>query len=180
MTSRMRASSIRYGQQRGGSLGRHRRGPLRRRSGERGASLVEFGLLIIPLLAFVLLIMDVGWAVFAEVCLQEAAREGVRWGITGQLYSGCSGLDCSIQKVVQQFSFGFVQSSNISIHYYSPSTLTNVTGQAGATAGGNILQITISGVTLKSLGPLMRSTTPLSLGATASDVMEALPIPTPE
>jgi hypothetical protein len=152
----------------------------RRRSRERGSTLVEFGLLMIPLFALVLLIMDVGWSVFAEVSLQEAVREGVRWGITGQLYSGCSGLDCSIKKVVQEFSFGFATASNISIHYYSPQTLTDVTGQPGATAGGNILQVAISGVTVKSFGALLRQGTPLPLGASASDVMEALPIVTPE
>ena len=158
---------------------------LYRRSSERGAVQVEFSLLMLPLFALVLLIMDVGWAVFAQVSLQEAAREGVRWGITGQLYTGCSGLDCSIKKVVQEFSFGFVNASDISIHYYSPCsgaacTLTEVTGQAGATAGGNILQVSISGVTVKSFGALLRTTSPLSLGATATDVMEAQPIIPPE
>ena len=156
-----------------------------RRWRQRGAVQVEFALLLLPLFALVFLIMDVGWAVFAEVSLQEAAREGVRWGITGQLYTGCSGLDCSIKKVVQEFSFGFVNASEISIHYYSPCggptcTLTEVTGQAGATAGGNILQVSISGVTVKSFGALLRTTSPLSLGATATDVMEAQPVIPPE
>lgn len=155
------------------------RRPARQR--ERGSALVEFTLVLLPLLALLLLIMDVGWVVFVQASLQEGVREGVRSGITGQLQSGCSGLDCSIRQVVEQYSFGFATSNNISISYYSPSTLTSVTGQAGATAGGNILQVTVSNVSIKSLGPIWRSnTTPIVLAATASDVMEAKPIITPE
>jgi Flp pilus assembly protein TadG len=153
----------------------------RQRDGrERGAALVEFGLVLVPLLALLLFIMDVGWVIFAQASLQEGVREGVRFGVTGQLQSGCSGLDCSIKKVVQQYSFGFATASNISIHYYSPSTLTDVTGQPGVTAGGNIVQVSVSGISVHSLGPIWRSATPLVLGATSSDVMEASPIITPE
>jgi uncharacterized membrane protein len=147
---------------------------------ERGSALVEFALVLLPLLALMLLIMDVGWVVFAQASLQEGVREGVRFGVTGQVLSGCSGLDCSITKMVETYSFGFVQSSNVSIHYYSPSTLTDVTGQSGATAGGNIVQVTVSNVSVKTLGAIFRNPTPLLLAATASDVMEAQPIIPPE
>jgi Flp pilus assembly protein TadG len=152
----------------------------RRANRQRGSTLVEFGLVLIPLVALVLMIIDVGWVIFAQASLQEGAREGVRFGITGQLQSGCSGLDCSITKVVQQYSFGFVASSNVSIHYYSPSTLTDVTGQPGATAGGNIVEVVVSGVSVQSLGAIGRAASPVVLGATASDVMEAKPLITPE
>ncbi len=147
---------------------------------ERGSSLVEFWLVLLPLLSLLLLIMDVGWVVFAQASLQEGVREGVRFGITGNLVSGCSGLDCSITQVVETYSFGFVKSNNVSIHYYSPSTLTDVTGQAGATAGGNIVQVSVSNISVKSLGAIWFNPTPLVLGATASDVMEAKSIITPE
>ncbi|MBV9760475.1 MAG: pilus assembly protein [Acidobacteriaceae bacterium] len=148
--------------------------------GERGSTLVEFALVLVPLLALLLLILNVGWVVFAQASLQEGVREGVRWGVTGQLVSGCSGLDCSIASVVQTYSFGFVQSSNVSVHYYSPSTLSDVTGQAGATAGGNIVQVSVSNISVKSMGAIWRNPTPLILGATASDVMEARSIIPPE
>jgi hypothetical protein len=152
----------------------------RRAKRQRGSAIVEFGLVLTPLLALVFLIIDIGWVIFAQACLQEAAREGVRFGVTGQLQSGCSGLDCSITQVVQQYSFGFVSASNVSIHYYSPSTLTDVTGLPGATAGGNIVEVTVSGVSVKSLGAIGRAASPVVLAATSSDVMEAKPIITPE
>lgn len=147
---------------------------------ERGVALIEFALVLIPLLALMLLIMDVGWVVFAQAAIQEGAREGVRFGITGQLQPGCAGLDCSIEKVVVQYSFGFANSKNITVSYYSPESLADVTGKAGATAGGNIVRVTITNVTVRSLGPIWRKTTPLVLAATAADAMEAKPIVTPE
>ena len=147
---------------------------------ERGTVFVEFSLVFIPLFALLLLIMDFGWIIFAQASLQEAAREAVRYGITGQIASGCSGLDCSIRKQVVAYSFGFVRSSNasslVSIHYYSPTTLTDVTGTSSATLGGNIVQVSISNVTVKSFAGLLQTGSPVVLAATSSDVMESLPV----
>ncbi|MBV9767527.1 MAG: pilus assembly protein [Acidobacteriaceae bacterium] len=144
---------------------------------ERGSAIIEFGIVLLPLLGFLFLTLDVAWGIFAKATLQEAAREGVRFAVT---CGSTTGLDAATRQVVQKYSFGFITSANknsdISIQYYSPSNLSSpVTGQLNATAGGNIVQVSISGISVKSFGSIFRSKTPLSPTAIATDVMESSP-----
>jgi Flp pilus assembly protein TadG len=139
---------------------------------------VEFGLVLIPLMAFIFLLMDTSWVIFARATLQHAAREGVRFGVTGQIVAPATCLGDSIRHVVVNNAFGFVTTSNaetqVAVTYYNPNTLAVVTG-TGATAGGNVIQVSISGVNIKSFAPVWRSSSPISLAATASDVLESPP-----
>lgn len=150
----------------------------RSKSRERGSTLVEFSLTLLPLLAFILLTIDTAWVIFAWASIHEAVRAGVRFAITGQVLSGYSGQDASIQAVVQQNSFGFVNRSNVSaavqIHYYSPTNLTELYG-ANSNAGDNVVKIVVSGISINPLGPLWRSSSPVTLSASSSDVMEPSP-----
>ncbi len=139
---------------------------------------MEFGLVLIPLMAFIFLLMDTSWVIFARATLQHAAREGVRFGVTGQIVAPATCLGDSIRHVVVNNAFGFVTTSNaetqVAVTYYNPNTLAVVTG-TGATAGGNVIQVSISGVNIKSFAPVWRSSSPISLAATASDVLESPP-----
>lgn len=140
---------------------------------EKGSEIVEFGLVIVPLLAFILLIVDIAWVLFAQSTLQYAVSEGVRYAVTSQTMSGM-GQDASIKTVVINNAFGFVTnatSSNIAINYYNPTTLaaTNING------GGNVVEIVISGVNVYPLGPVWRSKAAMVLTSRSSDVMEASP-----
>ncbi len=144
---------------------------------ERGSAMIEFTLAFLPLMGFLFLTLDVAWGIFAKATLQEAAREGVRFGVT---CGSSTGLDNNIRQVVQQYSFGFITSANnsstVSIQYYSPTNLSSpVTGQLNATAGGNILQVSIRGISVRSFGSIFRSGTPLNPSAIATDVMESSP-----
>jgi Flp pilus assembly protein TadG len=146
---------------------------------EAGAALTEFAFVLVPLLALIFLMVDTAWMIFAKASLQEAVREAVRFGIVGQLAPGCSGLNASIRQVVQQHSAGFVNAQNassvVSIRYTSPTdSATPLTGCA-ATSGGNILQVTVSGLAVVPMAPLLRSNSPLILGASSADAMEATP-----
>jgi TadE-like protein len=151
---------------------------VRRSSRARGAAQVEFALLLLPFLALVMFIVDTAWVVFAQSTIQSAVREGVRVGSTAVAGSGCSTVTCTVQNTVQTYSFGFVKASNVQVTYYSTSsgTLTQVSG-SGADVGGNIIQVTVSNITIKSMGAIMRHATPISLAATASDVIESNPSP---
>ncbi|MGA8025519.1 MAG: TadE/TadG family type IV pilus assembly protein [Bryobacteraceae bacterium] len=148
---------------------------------ESGSAIIEFALTILPLLGFVFLTMDIAWGIFAKASLQEAAREGVRFAVTCQILPPNTGLDASIRQVVQQYSFGFVTSANassaVSIAYYAPNNLsTPVTGTATATAGGNIVQVSVGGISVRSFAPFLRTGgTSLNPSAIASDVMESSP-----
>ena len=139
----------------------------------KGSEIVEFGLVALPLLAFVFLIIDVAWVLFAQSTLQFAAAEGVRYAVTSQTMSGM-GQDASIKTVVIGDAFGFVTSataSTIAINYYNPSNLV----ATASNAGGNVVEIVISGVSVYPLGPIWRSATAMVLTARSSDVMEASP-----
>jgi len=144
-----------------------------RRVRQRGSQTIEFGIVILPFLAFVMLVLDVAWIVFAQASLQYGARQGVRWGVTCRIASGQSGLDASIRQVVGQNSMGFVNSSNASsvvhIQYLNPSTLAVI--PSGGPAGGNVLKVSITGLTLKSFGPIYRGSAALSHGSVSASAM---------
>jgi len=145
---------------------------------QQGSTTVEFGLVLLPLAAFIFLLMDTTWVLFARSTLQHAAREGVRFGVTGQIVAPATCLGDSIRQVVVTNAFGFVPAnkaaSMVSITYYNPSTLAIQTG-AASTAGGNVVQVSISGLNLTSLAPLWRSANGVGLSASASDVLESPP-----
>jgi len=147
------------------------------RRGESGSTLVECTFVLLPLLALIFLTMDTAWAMFARASLQHAAREGVRYAVTATPLSG-SCMNASIRTVVQKNSFGFVTAATaptyVTVTYADPKTLAVVTG-AASTSGGNVVQISIKGVSVRSFGPIWRNSTPLSLGANAADVMESSP-----
>lgn len=145
---------------------------------DEGSETVEFGLVIVPMLALVFLIMNVGWVIFAKASLQEGVREGVRFGVTGRVSAGQPGVSSSIRQIVQQYSNGFVTVANaptkVSVNYLSPQTLTPLSG-AGSCAGGNVLQVSVSGISVSPLAALLISPTPLILSAISSDVIESSP-----
>ncbi len=145
---------------------------------DSGSALVEFGIALVPLVALLFLTLDVAWSIFARAALQNAVREGVRFAVTGQTLPGYTCLGSSVQQVVSQNSFGFVPAAKatqyVSVTYYSPTNLSQIIGPNGP-AGGNVVQVSASGVTVQSFGPLWRSPTALSLSAMASDVMESPP-----
>lgn len=149
-----------------------------RDSFDQGSEIVEFGLVIMPLLGLVFLIMNVGWLIFAKASLQEAVREGVRFGITGQVAAGQPGITSSIRQVVQQFSSGFISPaaapSKVSIQYFSPQTLTPVNGVASC-AGGNVVQVSVSNISINPLAALLISPGAMILSASSSDIMESSP-----
>ena len=146
----------------------------------KGSQLVEFSLVLLPLLALVFLTMDAAWMVFAKASLQFGVREGVRYAVTSQTAPGM-GQDASIKSVVQQNSFGFLNGtdglSKISISYYNPATLA----PTNLNAGGNVVEVSVDGVLVSPLAPVWRSSDPLQISVRSTDVMESSPggIPPP-
>ena len=155
-----------------------RRKDSKRARGESGSALIEFTLTLLPLLGFIFLTIDIVWIIFAWGSIQEGAREGVRFAVTGQILQGYSGQDASIRAVVQQYSSGFVNSQNassvVNIQYYLPTTLQPVSG-VGSNAGGNVVKITVSGISVHSFAPILRTAAPIAITASSSDVMEGSP-----
>jgi Flp pilus assembly protein TadG len=148
---------------------------------ERGAELVEFSLVMIPMFGILFLVIDLAWMLFARATLQEAVREGVRYAVTGQTMTGM-GQDNSIRTVVQQYSMGILAGSQgaslISISYFDPN---NNLAATSSNAGGNVVQVSVAGLSVFPMAPLFRSKSPISLSAVSSDVVESSPggIPPP-
>lgn len=145
--------------------------PVRR--GERGHVLTETALVFVPLMAMMLGIIDFGLAIFVRNTFQHAVREGVRYAVTYQTEPD-QGHDGSIKAVVQRNAMGLLGGTagaeKIIVRYYNPTTFA----LSAANAPGNIVEISVEGYTWGWIVPLLRSSTPLSIMARASDRMEGL------
>lgn len=143
---------------------------------ETGSQIVEFGLVLLPLLALLFLIIDVAWVCFAQSSLQYAVQSGVRAAVVNPVPPQGMGQDAYLKGIVQSSAMGFLAGQDgldeITIQYYSPSggVINN-----GGNTGGNIIEISVNNVAVSALGPILReNSATLYLQATSSDVMEAL------
>lgn len=157
----------------------------RRRS---GASLLEFSLTILPTFGLIFAFVDFGLLLFRWATLQNAVREGCRYAITFQTATGV-GQDASIEGVVQQFAMGIVHTTDnpqdIFVKYYSPTNL-NTAITSGGNVPGNIVEVSVQGVSWSWLAPLsgssgaggvpfLRNTTPITLNIYSSDILGGYP-----
>src|SRR5690242_10395574 len=145
--------------------------PMRRwhskREARRGSVLVESALSTLPMLALLWGIFDVGFAIFVKNTMSFAVRQGVRYAITSQTMPGL-GHDASIKTAVKNSSLGLADALSpdhdgmnaISITYYDPVTLNEVTG-ANSNAGGNIVVVSADNLSWAWMIPLLRDATPL-------------------
>jgi len=165
-----------------------RMGP-RRRSRCRGAEVLEFTLVIVPLLAVTTVLVDTAWAVFAESTLQRAVRAGVRSGVTltaPQMTTGACLTD-TVKSVVQQNSMGLLSGptglAKIKVHYFLPpkatdtGPITDVSGQGDGNNPGNIMQVSVESYSLAPLMPRilmnqMADKNPLIISVNSADIIE--------
>jgi Flp pilus assembly protein TadG len=155
-----------------------------RKTRQKGAEILEFALVTIPMFGFLFLQVNIAWAVFARASLQNAVREGVRYAVTSQTESGYGHKD-SVKKLVQsRASFllrGEAGWSLIHVRFFTPDTLTDVSNVAGGNTGGNLVQVSVEGYTHANLAPtvllpgLLTRLTPIAMSADAWDRMEASP-----
>jgi Flp pilus assembly protein TadG len=134
---------------------------------------LEVSLIVIPLLGFMFLLLDVAMVVFMRSTFQNAVREGVRYGITGQNTPGpCQ--DDSIKAVVQTYSLGFLTAqgpaATMHVHWINP-----VTGQVANNSAGNIIEVSVENYGYGPLAPFYRLGLPAQLWAQAFDVMQPVP-----
>lgn len=149
-----------------------RSSPPRRRR-QRGNSLLEASLVILPFFAIVLGIIDYGRAFYARTALQYAVQAGTRYAVTFQTINGmCQ--DASIKEVVRKSSIGLLKESdltnNVFIRYYKPDL-----GATTSNAPGNIVEVSVEGYQVDWIAPLWRSAIPMKVLARSSDRMEGLP-----
>ncbi len=143
--------------------------------------MLEFAFVVVPMLAFLFIIIDIAWAVFTRATLQYAVREGVRYAVTYQTMSeGGKPLDqeTSIKKVVQDSAMGLLYGpeglSKITIRCKVPGGATSDCTD-GTNSTGNLMQVSVENYSVVPLAPLMRDATPLQVTAQTWARMEGNP-----
>lgn len=98
----------------------------RRRASERGNAMLESALILLPMLAIFLGIVDVSLGIYIQSTLSAATREGTRYAITYN--SSCAGSQAAcIAQVVQNNAIGLpagLASSYITVNYYTTNNLS--------------------------------------------------------
>lgn len=157
-----------------------------RRSGLRGAELIEFTLVLLPLLAIMTVLVDASWAIFAKSTLLYAVRTAVRSGITitgTQATAAGETLTQMVKGTVQSTSMGMLNGatglSYIHVHYLaqdstSSTGVSDVSGEANGNAPGNIMQVSVNAYPLPALMPRIYSIAlPIDKSATNLTVVSA-------
>ncbi|HUI78432.1 MAG TPA: TadE family protein [Bryobacteraceae bacterium] len=159
----------------------------RRRRKSRGAEVIEFTLVFLPMLAFVTVIADTAWAIWAEATLQRAVRLGVRVGVTLTAVQ-TNDLTDTVKGTVQAYSFGLLNGASglalIKVHYFQPpapasnAAATDVSTQPNGDVGGNIMQVSVQNFNLNPLMPRITSwktapdKNPFIFSVSSADIIE--------
>jgi Flp pilus assembly protein TadG len=155
--------------------------------------MLELALILTPMFALLLSIVELSMPIFKKSTFQAAVREGVRYGITYQTtYNGTVYVSqtAAIQAVVQNNAMGFLAGApglaKIYVKYYLPvSPFTDVTGTASANADGNIVEVSVRGYAHSWIAPIawvygsntfQVTGTPLTIAASSADRLESLPV----
>lgn len=165
------------------------RKPLSERNRRRsGNALLEGVFTILPTFALIFAFVDFGLLLFRWATLQNAVREGCRYAITYQTANG-QGQNASIEAVVQQYAMGMVTTTDnpqdIFVKYYAPSNMTTPIAGSGGNVPGNIVEVSVQGVSWSWIAPLSgsyggnvpfyRSSTPIVLNIYSSDILGGYP-----
>lgn len=161
------------------------RRPLSERNRRRsGNAILEGAFTILPVFALILAFVDFGLILFRWTTLQNAVREGCRYAITYQLATGLN-QDASIQQVVQQYSMGFVTTTDspqhIFVNYYAPTNLsTPIPYASGGNVPGNVVEVSVQNVSWAWIAPLSgtflgNTRSPITINVYSSDIMNGYP-----
>ena len=155
-----------------------------------GSAMIEATFVLMAFVAFIFLIMDLSWGVFAKLALQNAVRAGVRYAVTSQQMSVSGhplGIVASIQKQVEQQSMGFISdaqsTSLVSVCFWDvtaspPTSLGCGTGASAGTtgpanSGGNLVVVSVNNYPVSPMAPLYRSSKPLQISVSSGDLIES-------
>jgi len=167
---------------------------------QRGSEILEFTLVLIPMLMFVFLILDIGWAVYTRAVLQYAVTQGVRYAVTDQTMTGLQ-QRASIQTVVQNNAFGRLKGTagaatgacdwnSICVHFYQINTATGALVDVSSTTGsapyGNgqlpLVEVSVDSFSQKTFMPTIKlpglgtTLNAIVMGAAAWDQVESPPM----
>jgi Flp pilus assembly protein TadG len=169
--------------------GNKKRSSRLRKQKQRGSEMLEFTLVILPMLAFLFLILDIAWAVYGRSTLQYAVAQGVRYAVTSQTMGGLGQKD-SIRTVVQRSAFGRLGSdssapawSNIQVHFFLPDG-TDVSNTPGGNGEHNgvypLVEVSVEYLSANTFMPTIKipglgTLSPIIMSARSWDRMESSP-----
>jgi Flp pilus assembly protein TadG len=161
--------------------------------------MIEFTLVLLPLLGFIFLLLDMGWTIYRRATLQFAVREGCRYAVTNQTQAlkdaggNAYGLVDSVKWVVQNRAMGFLGSkatdpawATIQVRFYDPNSslttalpiaadCTSNSTTAPPNWSGNLVEVSVENYQANVLGSVLKSANPLNFTARSSDRMEGNP-----
>lgn len=185
---------------------RPKRGLRNRLGNRKGNAMLEFSLCYLPLLGMFFGIVDVSFVVFLKTMIQSGVRDGVRFGITYKTSVngvGCGTMTACMKKVVQDNSIGFLNASNsdlIQVNYYAPTNLSTPITAGDCDPGGtrtmsgdtqvparqlryvnqpgNLIEVQVVNLPWNWIVPIPQlwGSTATALSATATDVLQGLPV----
>lgn len=160
--------------------------PKRKRRATSGSTMIEATFCLMAFIAIIFLIMDLSWAVFAKLALQNGVRAGVRYAVTSQT-SGSLGQVASIQQEVEKQTMGFLSdaqaTSLVNVCFFSvssnpPASLGCGTGAVASSigppnSGGNLVIVSIANYPVSPFAPLYRNSAPVQLSVSSGDLIES-------
>lgn len=143
---------------------KNQRGLRKRR--QRGADLIEFTMVLIPLLAIMFVLIDISWGIFVKATLQYAVRAGLRYGITitatQAKAASNSDLTTMVKDYVQANSLGtltgtanraYIQVNFFKLDSSTPPNVVSANGDGDGNVSPNIMQVSVVNFPLRALAP---------------------------
>lgn len=93
---------------------------------ESGAALIEFALVLPPLLLLVIGMFEVATAMFVSTSVESALREASRYGITGNQPANGQTREQQILQIVQDQTFGFLDPATTVISFKTYASFQDV------------------------------------------------------
>ena len=132
---------------------------MRRRTSQKGSSLVELSISFLVFMVLLVGIMDFGRIIAAYNILAGATKEGARYAIVHGSASGTPADNAAIQAVVQQWAIGLTPSNLTVTTTWTPGNAPGSNVQVVATYSITPLLVWISGnsLSLRSQSQMMIS-----------------------
>jgi Flp pilus assembly protein TadG len=156
--------------------------------------MIEFALIMPALFALIFVQIDLAFDIFIKATLLQAARTGVRYGVTNRVDStvcpsGAQSLTTCVKEKVREAAGTLLSGGNGQINVIfkaldSSGNLNDVTSSGHANQGGNIMEVQVTGYSVPPLLPLIYfqthapvDKTPLTISVAAADRIEPTTTP---
>jgi len=168
----------------------------RSRKGRKGQTIIEF-VFIMPLMFMLVFVqLDIAFAIYAQATLLQAVRQGVRFGVTNQTCGTGTAVSACVQQTVVTAANGLLSGAfgnnaskvTSTCWWYNPTTSNLEVATTAGNAGGNVLEVKVTGYSLPLLLPLFGyingtsmissvNTTPMTFTVAAADRFEPISNP---